>query len=173
MPYEDLNPCALPEACSPHIAAKRHAFTVNASNLVSRIRDAVLTDVDWVLAEGAGGWFAPINDCETMADVAIGLGWPVIQVVGLRLGCLNHALLTHRAIESSGLPVAGWIACQVDAHLPHVAENCAWLESQLSTPLLGMVPWLTRTEPHLAQSQDKHMTALVERAADCLISSFA
>ena len=94
---------------------------------------------DVVAVEGAGGWLAPIGDSQTMADIAVALKLPVLLVVGLRLGCLNHALLTAENIRSAGLTLAGWVANQVQPHFEHAAENIALLERRLPGPLLDCV----------------------------------
>jgi dethiobiotin synthetase len=78
-----------------------------------------------------------------MADLAIALEYPVILVVGLRLGCLNHAMLSQHAIMASGVPLAGWIGCQMDPDMAHVPENLGWLRGALGAPCLGVIPWLS------------------------------
>jgi dethiobiotin synthetase len=95
-----------------------------------------------VLVEGAGGWLVPLNDTETMADVAAGLGYPVILVVAMRLGCLNHALLTVRAIEAAGLKLAGWVANSPGPAMEALDENLQTLEQRLPALRLGTVPFL-------------------------------
>jgi dethiobiotin synthetase len=92
--------------------------------------------------EGAGGWLVPLNDDQTMADLAAAIGVPVILVTGMRLGCINHTLLTVAAIEASGLELAGWVANQIDPDMPVFAENIAALATRITAPLLGTVPFL-------------------------------
>src|SRR5690606_40284175 len=92
------------------------------------------------VVEGAGGWRVPLGESGTMADVAAGLGLPVVLVVGLRLGCLNHALLTAESIRRDGLRLAGWVANPLPAGLPRMAENIATLEARLESPLLARLP---------------------------------
>jgi dethiobiotin synthetase len=94
-----------------------------------------------VVVEGAGGWHAPLNEVETMADIAVTLDLPVILVIGLRLGCLNHALLTAQAIEARGVSCAGWIGNHLQPHFDYAAENLATLEARLAAPLLDVVPF--------------------------------
>jgi dethiobiotin synthetase len=89
----------------------------------------------------------PLNDDETLADLAIAMAAPVVLVVGLRLGCLNHALLTAQAIRADGLPLAGWVANHIDPNMSCVAENIAALRQRLGAPLLGVVPWLASPRP--------------------------
>ena len=94
---------------------------------------------DWVVVEGAGGWFAPINDHQTMADLAWALSIPALLVVGLKLGCLNHAQLTRIGIEAHGVTFAGWIANGVDPEMARAAENLAALERLLGEPALAVI----------------------------------
>jgi dethiobiotin synthetase len=134
-PYALVNPFCLPLAASPHIAALNAGIRID----LAAIRRASDCDAEVLVVEGAGGWLAPISDIETMADVAKTLRLPVILVVGLRLGCLNHALLTAESIASSGLPLAGWIANHMQPDFAHAAENIALLERRLDAPLLESV----------------------------------
>ena len=137
-PYETVNPYCLAEPTSPHIAAAQAGIRIEIAPIVlafSRLAD----DSDLVVVEGAGGWHAPLNDSETMADLAAALDLPVVLVVGLRLGCLNHALLTAEAIATRGLPLAGWVGNHIQPHFPYAAENLATLESRLATPPLDIV----------------------------------
>ncbi len=92
-----------------------------------------------MLVEGAGGWLAPLNETASMADLASALGFPVILVVGMRLGCINHALLTVQAIAAQGVPLAGWIANQVDPAMSRYPENLATLQQRIAAPLLGEI----------------------------------
>ncbi|MGY8868624.1 MAG: dethiobiotin synthase, partial [Methylophagaceae bacterium] len=105
--YDDINPYAFELPIAPHIAAKKVEVEIDAS-VIHRQFYQIPKKADSVVVEGAGGWFVPINDKLTMADVAIRLGLPVVLVVGIRLGCINHALLTVEAIKCSGLPFYGW-----------------------------------------------------------------
>lgn len=141
LPYAQVNPVALPDACSPHIAAARAGKTVTATRLAGFCRGALMQKVDFALVEGAGGWRVPISPSETMATLAKELNFPVILVVGLRLGCINHALLTAEAIRSDGLTIAGWIANQQSRDvMSFLEENVATLRSALNAPFIGMLP---------------------------------
>jgi dethiobiotin synthetase len=104
--------------------------------------DQLATGVDWVLVEGAGGWFAPINEHQTMADLAFSLAVPALLVVGLKLGCLNHAQLTRLGVESKGVSLAGWVASGIDRHMTRVGANLETLERLLGEPPLAVVPHL-------------------------------
>lgn len=132
--YANINPYCLPLPVSPHIAARDAGIRIETSVIAARFRELAAVS-DCVVVEGAGGWLAPISDRESMADVALALGLPVLLVVGLKLGCLNHARLTAAAIEASGLDLAGWVANHIDPHYERLAENLETLER-----LLGRAP---------------------------------
>lgn len=135
------NPVALPEPLSPHLAARRAGVVVRVADLLAPAR-ALASMADALVVEGAGGWRVPLNDGgETLADLARELSAPVVLVVGLRLGCLNHAMLTAEAIRADGLALAGWIANRIDPHMACADDNLATLRELLGAPLLGDVPW--------------------------------
>ncbi|MFZ2124140.1 dethiobiotin synthase [Rhodoferax sp.] len=134
------NPVALPDALAPHLAAARAGRAVTVAELFAA--HAALRDLaDVVVVEGAGGWRVPLNQRETLADLALAIGAPVVLVVGLRLGCLNHALLTAEAIRADGLQLAGWVANTLDPAMACRDENIATLRRWLPAPLLGVLPW--------------------------------
>jgi dethiobiotin synthetase len=137
--YDDVNPCLLATPASPHLAA-RHAGISIRSEPILRSRARLAAESDLLIVEGAGGWLAPISALETMGDLAEKLGYPVILVVGLRLGCLNHALLTREAIRSQGLPFAGWIANKMHAEMPLADANIDTLASRFGMGPLAVVP---------------------------------
>jgi dethiobiotin synthetase len=137
--YEDVNPWLLTTAASPHLAARHEGISIDAGKVVTAYRRLAATS-DLVLVEGAGGWLAPISSVATMADIAEKLALPVIFVVGLRLGCLNHALLTREAIRSYGLPFAGWIANKMHSEMALVGANIDTLASRFGAAPLGLVP---------------------------------
>ena len=142
LPYSQVNPVALPDACSPHIAAANAGKTVSASRIAGYCRGALLSKVDFALVEGAGGWRVPISPRETMASIALQLNYPVILVVGMRLGCINHALLTAEAIRKDGLKIAGWVANQLTAErMPYFEDNLSTLKSALDAPFIGTVSY--------------------------------
>ena len=140
VPPELDNPVALPDPLSPHIAAQRAGRSVTVGELLAAQR-ALKERVDVVVVEGAGGWRVPINEHETLADLARAIGVPVVLVVGLRLGCLNHALLSAEAIRADGLQLAGWVANTVDPAMACIEENIDTLRQRMTAPLLGVVPW--------------------------------
>jgi len=131
--YEDVNPYCLSSPMSPHLAAAEAGVCIDPA--VIRSAAGRLTAAgEWLLVEGAGGWRAPISDLETMADVARALGLPVLLVVGLRLGCLNHTLLTCEAIERDGLTFAGWIGNVLEPDMRALEANVAWLAKRCGEP---------------------------------------
>lgn len=142
LPYEQVNPVALAPPVAPHIAAREEGVPVTAAGLADHCRRIQGLGADLMLVEGAGGWRVPLNDGETLADLARLLGLPVILVVGIRLGCINHALLTAEAIRADGLPLAGWIANAVDPAMSRYPDNVAALEQRLQCPLLGEIPFM-------------------------------
>ena len=138
--YDEVNPYCFAAPVSPHIAAAEAGVEVD----VSRIRDLarkVAGKNDWLVVEGAGGWRAPLSLEASMADLAVTLGDPVLLVVGVRLGCLNHAVLTVEAIRRSGLPLLGWVANHIDPQMLRVADNLAMLERLLGSAPLGVFPY--------------------------------
>lgn len=144
--YEQINPYAFEPAIAPHIAAEQAAVRLNASRLAGFCRGALFTPHDFSVVEGAGGWRVPLNDREDFSDLAKELSLPVILVVGLRLGCINHALLTLEAIRRDGLRVAGWVANHVDPNMSCMEENLETLKQRMTAPYLGFVPNLAGKE---------------------------
>lgn len=144
--YEQINPIALSSAIAPHIAAQQEKRSLSADRLAGFCR-GVLNSANVTLVEGAGGWRVPINPSETLADLARLLQTPVILVVGIRLGCLNHALLTFEAIVRDGLQVAGWVANCIDSEMPVLTENIESLRTRLPVPCLGVVPFIKEPTP--------------------------
>jgi dethiobiotin synthetase len=155
-PYDQLNPYCLPEPLSPHIAANRTGIRIDPA-VIQRHFDAIRADHELTLVEGAGGWFAPISLDQTMADVALRLELPVVLVVGIRLGALNHAQLTYRAIRASGLVFAGWIGSVLQKDFPALPENLALLEHALGAPALAVLPHADSTE-----DDERHLAAAAE-----------
>lgn len=142
MPYEQINPISLGAAKAPHIAAVEEGRRLSLDRLVGLCRGSLMQPADLRLIEGAGGWRVPLNDRENLSGLTIQLQTPVILVIGLRLGCLNHALLTAEAIQRDGLALAGWIVSEVEPDMDSKAENIATLKTQLPAPCLGVIPAL-------------------------------
>jgi len=145
LPYEWLNPCCLPTPTAPHLAALDAGTRIEIPPIVAAFQQ-IRARSELIIVEGAGGWLAPIaargpgGGFPTMEDVALALGLPVVLVVGLRLGCLNHTLLTVAAIERSGLPLAGWIANPIDPHFADTRRYVEFLAGRLAEPLLWHAP---------------------------------
>lgn len=140
--YEAVNPFAFEPAIAPHLAAREAGIELSAARLVEPVRQVLGLQADFTLVEGAGGWRVPLAGRENLSDLAVMLGLPVILVVGVRLGCINHALLSAEAIERDGLQLAGWVANIVDPATSRLDENLATLSERLPAPCLGQVPRL-------------------------------
>lgn len=149
--YAQVNPLVLKQAMAPHLAAAEEGMRIDVAALAEHCRNIAGLLHDLLLVEGAGGWLVPLNEHETLADLARLLGWPVILVVGMRLGCLNHAALTAAAIRASGLRLAGWVANVVEPGMTALEANIATLDVRLGAPRLGTIPALGRT-PDLMQA---------------------
>lgn len=154
MDYSQVNPVALEAAIAPHIAAELEGRRLQASQLAGVCRGVMLGGADFVLIEGAGGWRVPLNRRETLADLAVELQVGVILVVGMQLGCINHALLTAEAIRRDGLVLAGWVANQPGERMNRHDENLDTLRGLLPVPLLGEVPFIA---PWQASSGAEHL----------------
>ena len=146
-----LNPCCLREPIAPHLAAAEEGVHIAPAPLLAAC-DALRRQAEVVLVEGVGGFRVPFAADYDSADLAVDLGLPVILVVGMRLGCLSHALLTVEAIAHRGLPLAGWIANHVDPAMLRPEQNVAALEERIPAPLLGRLPWRTDGDPQQAAS---------------------
>ncbi|WP_339800989.1 dethiobiotin synthase [uncultured Marinobacter sp.] len=146
--YEQINPIALEPAIAPHVAAQQAGRQLSAERLIGLCRGMMMKPADLLLIEGAGGWRVPLNDRETYARVPGELGIPVIMVVPLQLGCINHALLTAEAIRADGLTVAAWVANRPVAEaMSCEQETLDYLMSHLQAPCLGVLPWQAAPDP--------------------------
>jgi len=125
---------------APHIAAAQAGIRIDLS-LIEREYSDLANRFDLVIIEGVGGFRVPVNEREDTADLAQRLGLPVILVVGMRLGCLNHALLTREAIAKRGIPLAGWVANRIDPQMERIEENRTALAERLDAPLVADVPY--------------------------------
>lgn len=146
VPRELDNPYCLPLPLSPHLAARAAGQRIEIPLLVERYR-RLAAQADAVVVEGAGGFHVPLNDEQTGADLAQALQLPVLLVVGLRLGCLNHALLTAEAIRARGLTLAGWVANRIDPAMRSPDDNIAFLRERLGAPLWAEVPRMAEPDP--------------------------
>lgn len=143
---ELVNPCLLREAVAPHIAAKHENVAIDLAH-IARCFGQLRDQADVVVVEGVGGFRVPLNDSQDSADLACRLALPAILVVGLRLGCINHALLTEEAIRARGLRLAGWVASQVDPQMASVGENVEAIRARIAAPLLGFIPHQAQPDP--------------------------
>lgn len=140
------NPILLPEPLSPHLAAARAGTPISFDTVLAAVAE-LRARTDALVVEGAGGFLVPLSETQTGADLAIALDLPLVLVVGMRLGCLNHALLTAEAIRARGLVLAGWIANRVDPGFLCPEENLAYLCSHLGAPLWADLPFSARPDP--------------------------
>jgi dethiobiotin synthetase len=143
LPYEQVNPIAFEEAIAPHIAGQRLRKPLSADRTLGLLRGVLMINrADLILIEGAGGYKVPLNPKETLADVCKELKLPVILVIGMKLGCLNHALLTVESIKRDGLTIVGWVANKIDADMEAYDENIQTLHAMIPAQCLGEVPHL-------------------------------
>ena len=140
--YQAVNPYAFAPPIAPHLAAKEMGFELNLSDLYSAAQIILQEQTDLTLIEGAGGWRVPLSNQAFLSDLAIALKLPVILVVGVKLGCINHAVLTAEAIINDGLKLAGWVANGINANCSHLEDNLASLKQLMPAPCLGEVPYL-------------------------------
>ena len=140
-PYDEVNPYAFAPAIAPHLAAEAAGVVIREQTIQEHF-GRLCAQAECVVVEGVGGWLVPLGPALTMADIARALRLPVIMVVGLRLGCLNHALLTAAAIHQSGLRLAGWVANRIEPDFEKFDENVGSLAARLDAPLIGRIPFL-------------------------------
>jgi dethiobiotin synthetase len=151
--YSQVNPYALDDAIAPHLAAADQGVTLDLGAMVDGY-SALAARADRVVVEGAGGWLVPLDEARTLADFASALALPVVMVVVIRLGCLNHSLLTAAAIEASGARLVGWVANQAEPEVCEASRNVQALRSRLRAPLLGAVPFQLADAPSPASCID-------------------
>lgn len=138
--YQQVNPYCLPDPVSPHLTARDVGVQIDL-DIIQQGAESLAAQADCLVVEGAGGWLVPLGHGLAIADIAIALRAPVVLVVGLRLGCLNHARLSAQAIQQSGVPMAGWIGSQVDPEMARLADNLETLRDCLPMPYLGYFPF--------------------------------
>ena len=144
--YEDVNPYALPQPLAPELAARDAGVEVLLEPMLQAFA-RLSAQADTVVVEGVGGWAAPLGPTLDQADLVRALGLPVVMVVGLRLGCINHARLTARAIAADGLHLAGWIANDIDPAMERADDNFTLLKSRLPVPCWGRLPFRATPDP--------------------------
>ena len=155
--YEQVNPYAFAPAIAPHLAAEAAGVRIDLDVIGTAYR-ALAARVDCVVVEGVGGWQVPLNDRQNVSDLASALGLDVCLVVGMRLGCINHALLTAGAITDRGCTLTGWVANQLPAPMEELDENINTLKNHINSPLIGIVAPLEPVQ--------------VQAVADCLDYTF-
>ncbi len=143
--YHCHNPIALAPAIAPHIAAELESMPLSVSGLIDQCQQGLAQEVDFHLVEGAGGWLVPLNNQQTLADFAQVLAddyqYQIVLVVGMKLGCINHALLSQQLILASGLTLAGWVANHIDPNMSEQEANFDYLQQHIQAPCLGRVPY--------------------------------
>lgn len=142
--YDDVNPYAFEPAIAPHLAAEQAGVNVELE-VIRQHYSRNLLHSDICIVEGVGGWMVPLNEDETVAHMAAVLQIPIVLVVGIRLGCINHALLTIEQIERDGLPLLGWVANLIDPDMEMQEENIKALEQRIPYPLMGVLPYSPET----------------------------
>ena len=157
-----INPYSFVQAVAPHLAAQFVGINISFERILESFEE-LNAQADIVIVEGAGGFRVPLNDNQDSADLAVQLGLPVILVVGMRLGCLNHALLTVEAISSRGLTLAGWVANALDADMVMLDGNIAALRQRIHAPLLGVIPH--QVQPDAREVASLLNLALLEQTA--------
>lgn len=145
--YAVHNPIAFPQAIAPHIAAELNQIPMSLSNLIDLCKPGLEIQADLHLIEGAGGWLVPINDQHSLADFAQQLNHDIILVVGMKLGCINHALLTQQLILASGLNFVGWVANHIDPEMSEQDANFLYLDKHINAPCLGRIPFSPGIHP--------------------------
>ena len=145
LPMEQLNPYAFAPVIAPHIAAAQAGEEIKLQVILQAYQKLV-AQTDVVIVEGVGGFRVPLSDGFDTADLAESLALPVILVVGMRLGCLSHALLTVEAIQARGLKLAGWVANQVDTEMAAFDENLHAIRQRLAVPCLGILLWMENAD---------------------------
>jgi dethiobiotin synthetase len=150
VPYHSINPYAFEPAIAPHLAAREAGIDIQFIR-IRELAEALALHADYVIIEGVGGWRVPLGADGFVADLAVALNLPVVLVVGIRLGCINHALLSADAIRAAGLPLAGWVANVVDPAMQRLQENLQTLTAAIPAPCLGRLPFFPEFQPeHLA-----------------------
>jgi dethiobiotin synthetase len=157
--YADVNPYAFAPAIAPHIAAREAGVDIDFG-VLDRAYAHLRGQSQILIVEGAGGWLAPLDASRAFADLAVHWRMDVVLVVGMRLGCLNHALLTAESIERRGLHLRGWVANSIDARFERAAENISTLQSRISAPCVGLFSFDPEADPE-ALARDLEVDALM------------
>ena len=147
-PIDQINPYVFAPAIAPHIAAQQAGIEIEIEPIMSAFK-VLQQQADVIVVEGAGGFLVPINETLTMGDLAKALDVGVVLVVGVRLGCISHALLTVQSIEAKGLHLIGWVANRIEPNRPALEENIATLKAMIKAPCVADVAW--NEEPSFSQ----------------------
>jgi dethiobiotin synthetase len=150
--YELVNPYAFEPPIAPHIAAGQTGSEIELA-VVRNAAMALSAQCDFLVIEGVGGWRVPLGPALFVSDLPLALGLPVLMVCGLKLGCINHTLLTADSIRATGNHLIGWVANQVDPNMRVRQENLATLAALIDAPCLGVIPWLTTPDPRRIAEQ--------------------
>lgn len=162
--YGQINPYCFPHPIAPHLSARHAGSRIDFSRIFASF-DELAGQSDEVIVEGVGGFCVPLNEKQDSVDLVKQLDIPVILVVGMRLGCLNHALLTMRAIAEAQIECAGWVANVLDADMPALQENIDTLRERIQAPLLGVIPFQSQSDARAAATH-LDISSLVELEAD-------
>ncbi|MCH9754841.1 MAG: dethiobiotin synthase [Candidatus Rickettsiella isopodorum] len=146
LPYEHVNPFCFRLAVAPHIAAEQQACQLSLAKIMQSFHPALTYKADYCVIEGLGGGAVPLNNTETMLDLLQALNLPVILVVGLRLGCLNHALLTYEILRKRNIPIVACICNQIDPDMLFHEENGLYLKQSIDVPFFSFVPYLSQND---------------------------
>jgi dethiobiotin synthetase len=157
--YADVNPYAFAPAIAPHIAAREAGVDIDF-DVLNRAYEHLRRQSQVLIVEGAGGWLAPLDASRAFADLAVHWRVDVVLVVGMRLGCLNHALLTAESIERRGLRLRGWVANSIDPLFARATENISTLQSRISAPCLGVFSFDPEAHPE-ALARELEVNALI------------
>ena len=165
--YGQINPYCFPYPVAPHIAARNAGARIDSSRVLTSYNE-LTSQADVVIVEGIGGFMVPLNELQDSADLVQQMELPVILVVGMRLGCINHALLTAEAIAARELSFAGWVANVLDANMAALRDNIATLEQHLAAPLLGVVEYQAQPDARVIATQlnIKLISEAVEKSPD-------
>lgn len=161
--YDKVNPFSFEPAIAPHIAAADLGLDISPEAVLAALDFTQYAMADFCLIEGAGGWRLPLGEGRFLSEAVQGLALPVILVVGMKLGCLNHAVLTQEVIRTDGLEIAGWVANRAEADMSRFDENLASLKDLIQAPLLGVVPHLAHPSAE-AMSQHLDLSPLLAKA---------
>jgi dethiobiotin synthetase len=160
--YALVNPFAFAEPVAPHLAARDAGIEIGLAPILGGFA-ALSTNAGCVVVEGVGGWAVPLSATLMQADLVRALRLPVILVVGLRLGCINHALLSARAIVADGCELIGWIGNRIDPDMLRAEDNIATLRERLPAPCLGVLPYSTAPDPRALAGHLDAAVALIKR----------